>query len=169
MYSIPSKVLHAADDISTWIRGNIERPLLIGPDSESEQWVSEVAKGADAPFIVLQKIRHGDRDVEVTVPDIELYKDRTPVLVDDIISTGETMIQTVKHLKRAGMRPPVCIGVHAVFAGNAYQNLMDAGAEVVATCNTIPHPSNAIPLTEHIATSIATFMNNSNKKDILSL
>ena len=121
IYSISCEVLHAAELISDWIKYNILDAILIGPDSESEQWVAEVAKNAGVPFMVLQKIRYGDSDVEVSVPQVEKYKNHTPVLVDDIISTARTMIETVMHLKNAGMKPPVCIGVHAVFAGNAFE------------------------------------------------
>jgi len=148
VYPIPCKVEHAANHISEWIKNNIERPVLVGPDSESEQWVSEVAKNAGAPFIVLEKIRHGDKDVEVSVPDVENYKSHTPVLVDDIISTARTMIETVEHLKRAGMEAPVCIGVHAVFAGDAYKDLSNAGPADIVTCNTIPHESNRIDISD---------------------
>lgn len=148
IYSIPTKVGHAANHISSWIKNNIENPIFIGPDGESEQWVSEVAKNAGAPFTVLTKTRHGDRDVTVSIPNVEKYKDHTPVLVDDIISTGRTMIATIKHLINAGMQPPVCIGVHAVFAGNAYQEIITAGAKEVITCNTIPHESNKIDISD---------------------
>jgi ribose-phosphate pyrophosphokinase len=68
IYTIPTKVLHAANLISDWIKNNIEKPLLVGPDSESAQWVSEVAHNANAPFIVLEKIRKGDEEVAVSVP-----------------------------------------------------------------------------------------------------
>ncbi|WP_338359851.1 ribose-phosphate pyrophosphokinase [Yeosuana marina] len=159
VYHIPNKVIHAADDISKWIKKNIENPVLIGPDSESEQWVSEVAKKAGVPFTVLQKIRHGDRNVEVSIPDVDKYKNATPVLVDDIISTAHTMIETVQHLKKAGMKPPICIGIHAVFSGNAYQDLLDSGVEKIVTCNTIPHPSNSIDLSDVIAKEVKELMN----------
>ena len=53
IYSMPTKVVHAADAISDWIKKHIKNPVLVGPDSESEQWVSEVAKNAGAPFLVL--------------------------------------------------------------------------------------------------------------------
>lgn len=49
LYTIPTTVVHAAPAISDWIRTNIESPVLIGPDEESVQWVSEVALGASAP------------------------------------------------------------------------------------------------------------------------
>jgi ribose-phosphate pyrophosphokinase len=148
IYNIPTKVTHAASHISAWIKNNIVTPLLIGPDLESEQWVSEVAKNANAPYIILTKIRHGDRNVEVSVPHFDTYKDHTPVLVDDIISTGRTMIETIGHLKTAGMQPPICIGVHAIFAGNAFQEIKDSGAKKIITCNTIPHQSNHIDISD---------------------
>src|SRR5690554_4041202 len=158
VYSIPNKVVRAADDISKWIKENIENPIIIGPDSESEQWVSEVAKNAGAPFTVLQKVRHGDRDVEVSVPDVEKYLDTTPILVDDIISTARTMIETVVHLKKVGMKPPICVGIHAVFSGNAYQDLLDSGVEKIVTCNTIPHSSNGIDLSDIMAKEVKKLM-----------
>jgi ribose-phosphate pyrophosphokinase len=77
--------------------------------------------------VILTKVRYSDRDVEVSIPHVAKYKDFVPVLVDDIISTGRTMIETIGHLNNAGMKP-ICIGVHAVFAENAFQELKDSGA-----------------------------------------
>ncbi len=151
IYSIPCQVIHASPVISAYISEHVINPLLIGPDSESEQWVSEVARNASAPFIVLEKTRLGDKDVNVTVPNLEKFRDHTPVLVDDIISTAQTMIETVKHLKNAGMKAPVCVGVHAVFAGNAYEELKKSGINKIVTCNTIPHLTNGIDVTELIS------------------
>lgn len=146
IYKVPVTVVHAADAIAIWIRKNIEKPVLIGPDEESDQWVKDIAKKAQAPYTVLTKIRRGDHDVEVSVPDIDQFHDHTPVLVDDIISTARTMIETVNHLKTAAMKPAVCIGIHAVFSGDAFEALRKSGAGKIITCNTIPHPTNEIDL-----------------------
>lgn len=154
IYSIPCQVIHASTLISAYISEHISNPLLIGPDSESEQWVSEVAKKANAPFIVLEKTRFGDKDVKVTVPQVEKFRNHTPVLVDDIISTARTMMETVGHLKNAGMKAPICIGVHAVFSGDAFEELKKSGVDKVVTCNTIPHSSNGMDITELIAKQI---------------
>lgn len=151
IYTIPTEVVNAAPVISEWIQNHVQRPLLIGPDAESEQWVSEVAKMAGAPYVVLSKIRHGDRDVEVSLPNVERWKSYTPVLVDDIISTARTMIETVGHLNRLALKPPICVGVHAVFADNAFQELSESGVERVVTCNTIPHQSNDVDVSLLIA------------------
>ena len=154
IYTIPAKVVHAADEIADWIKDHVENPVLIGPDEESDQWVSDVAQRAGAAYTVLTKTRHGDKDVEVSVPDVDQYKDHTPVLVDDIISTARTMIAAAGHLKEAGMKPPVCIGVHAVFAGDGYEALQQAGAGKIVTCNTIPHETNDIDLSRLLAANL---------------
>ncbi len=146
LYSIATNVLHAAGVIAAWIKENVPNALVIGPDSESAQWVSEVAKLAQTPYLVMEKERKGDRDVTVFVHGIEKYAEHVPVLVDDIISTGRTMIETVQHLLAKNMPAPICIGVHAVFADEAYEDLLNSGVQSVVTTTTIPHPSNGIDL-----------------------
>lgn len=147
IYSIPAKVVHSAPFISQWIKENVKNPILIGPDMESKQWVSQVAKDAGAPYTVLLKSRLGDKNVKVSIPHIHKYLENfTPVIVDDIISTALTMIKTIEHLKDEGAKPPICIGIHAVFAGDAYSKLKESGVEKIITCNTIAHESNGINL-----------------------
>ena len=155
IYRIPSRIARAAPAIAGWVRGNVERPLLVGPDSESEQWVAAVAELCDAPFVILEKVRRGDRDVSVSAPEVSRWRDRTPVLVDDIISTARTMIETVGNVRAAGMAPPVCVGIHAVFADAAHDELLAAGAARIVTCNTIEHASNAICVADAIASQVA--------------
>lgn len=144
IYSIPTQVLHCASLISAWISKNISKPLLIGPDSESRQWTSDLAMRLNVPYLVLEKDRVGDRQVSVSIPDVHLYGDHTPILIDDIISTGRTMIETVNRLKATSLRPPICIGIHAVFADNAFEELQKSGCESIVTTNTIAHVSNQI-------------------------
>jgi ribose-phosphate pyrophosphokinase len=151
IYTIQTHVIHTTPFIATWIKNNIPSPLLIGPDEESKQWVSQVASYADAPYVILTKNRKGDNEVEVSNPDLENYKHRTPVLVDDIISTAHTMMETISHLKSQQMKEAICIGVHAIFANNAYAELIKSGAQKIITCNTIPHESNGIDVAELIA------------------
>ncbi|HEX3124641.1 MAG TPA: ribose-phosphate pyrophosphokinase [Rhodanobacteraceae bacterium] len=152
VYSIPTAIASSTAAISRWIGANVRAPLVVGPDAESAQWVSAVAAGADCPYMVLQKTRHGDSDVEITLPAIDVaWRKCTPVLVDDIISTARTMATAVTQLRSAGMPEPVCIGVHALFCGDALHALKAAGAGQVVTCNSIPHASNAIDVLPDIA------------------
>jgi ribose-phosphate pyrophosphokinase len=154
IYAVPAVALHAAPVIAKWIREAVAKPLLVGPDAESEQWVAAVARDADAPHVVLEKIRRGDRNVQVSIPEIEQWRGHTPVLVDDIASTARTMIETAGHLLRAGLPPPVCVAIHGLFAGDAYRELMKAGASRIVTSNTVPHETNVIDVTNLIAEAV---------------
>lgn len=158
IYAIRSHVVAAAPAISAWIAQNVRSPLLIGPDTESEQWVRDVARGANAPFIVLEKRRLSDTKVDISIPQLPLHSDRSPVLLDDIISTGHTMIAATKRLTELGAPPPVCIGVHGIFAGRAYEELAGAHVAAIATCNTIAHRTNAIDVHPLIAQTLAQLL-----------
>jgi ribose-phosphate pyrophosphokinase len=151
IYRIPTRVVHTAPLIARWVLAHVERPLLIGPDSESEQWVAKVAADVGAPWTVLQKIRRGDRDVEISLPDVSAWRDRQPVLLDDIVSSARTMIQAVASVRLVGLPSPVCIGVHALFAQGAYEELLASGAARVITCDTVQHASNVISVAEPMA------------------
>jgi ribose-phosphate pyrophosphokinase len=151
IYALRAASLHAAPLVAAWIRSNVPQPVLVGPDAESAQWVAGVAHDADAPFLVLEKVRRGDRQVDVSLPGIEQWPRRTPVLLDDIISTGRTMSAATLALGRRGTAAPVVIGVHAVFAEGAYEELLAAGPARLVTTNTIPHPSNAIDTDDLVA------------------
>ncbi len=154
IYRVPTRVVQSAPAIAAWVAANVDRPVLIGPDAESEQWVREVARWADAPFTVLQKIRRGDKDVEVSLPDTSALAGRQPVLIDDIVSSARTMIQAIANVRRVGLPPPVCIGVHALFCANAYDALLAAGPQRVLTCDTVPHASNAISVVPLLAAAV---------------
>jgi ribose-phosphate pyrophosphokinase len=153
IYAVPTRVVRAAPLISQWIKAHVPDPLVIGPDSESEQWVAAVAQAAGAPYTVLDKVRRGDRDVQIKVKDLEAFDGRRPVLVDDIISSGRTMIEAVQLIREHGAAEPVCIAVHGVFADQSDELLAQAGARVV-TSNSIPHETNGIDVTRLLAGAI---------------
>jgi len=155
VYSVPTCVVRASPRIAAWIAANVPLPLLVGPDAESEQWVAEVAAEVKCPFTLLQKTRNGDRDVQVSVPVIDAWRERTPVLVDDIASTAMTMIAAVARLHEAGLNDPWCIAVHPLFAGDALAALRAAGVAGIVSSNTIAHESNRIDMSEPIADAMA--------------
>ncbi|SDF02557.1 ribose-phosphate pyrophosphokinase [Pricia antarctica] len=70
VYQIPNIVILAGKEISEWILQNVDHPVLIGPDAESKQWVSDEARKTKAPYLVLQKIKSGDNEVKVSIPKV---------------------------------------------------------------------------------------------------
>jgi ribose-phosphate pyrophosphokinase len=157
IYTIPAVALQAAPLLAAWIGANVANPVIIGPDEESEQWVASVAAAAGCGHVVLKKQRRGDRDVSVSGLSGQEWSGRTPVLVDDIISSGQTMAQTVAQCRAAGSAPAVCVGVHGVFAPDALASLQQAGAARIVTTNSIVHPSNAIDLSPLLADAVMDF------------
>ena len=154
VYPIPVRVVHAAPALAAWIRDHVRDPLVIGPDGESAQWAADVAARAAAPLIVLNKQRLGDADVRVSVPDLARWPGRTPVLIDDIISSGRTAAAALAHLRAAGTLPPVCVAVHGLFAGDAYHELLEAGAARVVTTTSVAHAAAQIDIGALIAAGV---------------
>ncbi len=162
-YTIPHTLVSSAEPIARWISEEIHRPLLVGPDEESAQWIAPIATAGGFPTVILEKERTGDFDVQVSelsaaeIPADDLTA-LTPILIDDIISTGRTMIEAIKALNAAGLAPPTCLGIHGLFVDDAREALRDAGAARIVTCNTIDDPTNAIDLWPAIASATAPFL-----------
>jgi ribose-phosphate pyrophosphokinase len=149
IYTIPTTAVPATSLISQHIQTLNVDPFIIGPDEESLQWVKEVA--GDYPYVVLSKVRHADGHVVITWPDISGIGDKTPILVDDIISSGGTMIQAIEHLKSCRCKTPVVMAIHPVFADDSYQKIRALGVETILTCNSIAHVSNSMDLAPLLA------------------
>jgi ribose-phosphate pyrophosphokinase len=156
IYGIPTTIAHAAPMIADWVRREVAHPMLVGPDAESEQWVAAVATACEAPFVILEKTRRGDRDVSISEPPA--LNGHTPVVIDDIVSTGKTMVEATRRLRASGSVAPVCVAIHAVFADAVNDELVAAGATGIITCNTIPHASNRICVAESIAEATKRFL-----------
>ncbi len=157
LYTVPVGVAHAAPVLAAYLRHRRGRVFLIGPDEESQQWVSAVCAAAGVPHIVMQKTRRGDRDVSIIFSGLEAFRDLTPVLVDDMISSGKTMEVAVHKLIELGFDSPVCLAVHGVLVENARARLEAAGAEVVTT-NTIPGAAARLDVTPLLAGLVSSHL-----------
>jgi ribose-phosphate pyrophosphokinase len=130
---------------------------VVGPDDESAPSAAAIAAAAGAPHVVARKVRRGDREVEVELPDLSPFSGRTPVVVDDIVSTARTQIAVLRGLHGHRLDVPVCIAVHAIFAGDAERALREAGTRLVVTCDTIRHATNAIALGGRLAAELGAW------------
>jgi len=128
-------------------------PLLVGPDGESAQWVRAIAEPAGLDYAVATKERLGDREVRITLPDHDYHRHEV-ILVDDMISTGRTLINVTEQLKRQGAGVIHCLVTHALFSDDVTRALHAAGIDRIWSSDSIPHPSNAIALTDLLAEAI---------------
>ncbi len=147
--------LSAAPLMGAFLAARPGRPLLVGPDAESSQWVRSVASVAGLQFVVADKLRRGDREVEVRLPEGS-YAGREAVLVDDVASTGRTLAAAARGLRAAGAVRVDVLVTHALFAGDALETLRDAGVDGIYSSDSIPHASNAFGLAAPLAESLRT-------------
>jgi ribose-phosphate pyrophosphokinase len=146
--------LPAAAALAEWLRARALDALLVGPDEESEPWVRSVAAEAALPFSIGRKRRHGDTEVELSLPALPAGVARA-VLVDDIASTGATLVAGARALRAAGVARVEALVVHAVFADGSLAALAAAGIAHVASTDTIPHPTNQIGVAPLLAEALA--------------
>ena len=95
----------------------------------------------------------GDRDIEISVSEYATLA-RPPVdLIDDIISSGRTMEAASKRLLALGFTTPIILGVHGLFAGDAFERLKAAGAAHIVSTNSVPHASSQIDISDLMVTA----------------
>jgi ribose-phosphate pyrophosphokinase len=146
--AIPIKAainITATKPMGVFLKDHVDNPFLLGPDAESEQWVSSIAKHDNWDYAVAEKKRFGDAKVDVSIPKAD-YRGRNVILVDDVASTGKTLIKAAE-----GLHPyqPASINVlvtHALFLGNSIRDLHQAGVSNIWSCDSIPHATNKVSL-----------------------
>lgn len=145
--------LSAAPAMGVFLAARGEPALLLAPDREAEQWVARVAAAAGLPHGVADKVRRGDRRVEVTLPERD-YADAQVVLVDDVASTGHTLAEATRALRHAGARRVDVLVTHALLVDGARTLLADAGVTELWSSDSIPDASNAFPLADLLADAL---------------
>ena len=145
--------LSAAPAMTAWLASRTERPLLLGPDEESAQWVGAIAAPAGLEFGVARKQRLGDREVRVELPDLA-FAGRHIVLVDDVVSTGHTLAEAAMQLMAGGAASISALVTHALFVDGALARLQAAGIGDICSTDSVLHPSNRIYLADMLAAAL---------------
>lgn len=147
------KRLTAIRLIAEFIRKEIKNPFIFGPDFESYQWAKTAACMIGCEVDVLKKHRYGSDTVRIKIKEKLDLGSKSAVIVDDIISTGHTVIEVIKDLKALGAKKIYCICTHGIFAEDSLRKIEGLGAKVVST-NTIKTRVSRIDVSGMIAEEI---------------
>jgi len=155
IFKAPAQNLTAAPLLAKYLADNyqLEDPVIIGPDEEAERWAKGAGEALDADWDYMVKERLGPKEVKIKPRKLEV-EGRDAMVIDDIISTGETMVEAIKILKNHGARKIYAACVHAVLAGDALENIRKAGAEDIFATDTIERKISKVSVAPLIADAI---------------
>jgi ribose-phosphate pyrophosphokinase len=145
--------LTAAPLLGRFIAMQVPGALLLAPDEEAGQWVRAAAAAAGLDHAVCHKQRHGDRDVAVALPDVSVAG-RAVVLLDDVASTGRTLVAAARGALAQGAASVDVAVTHGLFMGDALQQVLAAGVRRVWSSDSVPHTSNAVSVVPLLAAAL---------------
>jgi len=145
--------LSATHPMAAFLKAQLDQPFLLGPDEESQQWVEAIAQHDRMDFAIASKQRKGDREVVIELP-VANYQGRDVVLVDDMASSGQTLIQAARELKRYKPKSISVLVTHALFKDGSVAQLQAEGVTNIWSCNSVNHASNALSLIPLLAENI---------------
>lgn len=155
IFKIPAYNLTAVRDLVRYVSKHykLEKPLIIGPDEEAEQWAKIAAETLGVDYDVLEKKRISAEEVVIEARTVNV-RGRDVIIVDDIISTGGTMAEAVKALKSLGARSIIATCTHALLVGEALYRILRAGAVDIVASDTIPSPVSYVSVAPIIANAL---------------
>jgi ribose-phosphate pyrophosphokinase len=156
---IEAENLSAMPAIATALAGIDPATVVIGPDAESEPWVADLAGRLGLRHTVARKVRHGDRSVNIGFADPALLAGRPALMVDDIVSSGTTLMVAGRALTAMGASSIDAVVTHALFPAAMTAEFAAAGIRSIRSTDSVPHPTNAIALDEVLAASLARELN----------
>lgn len=155
---IEATALSAAPVLAEMIQdggpGAEDANIAVGPDTESAPWVAAVAARLGWPALTASKIRHGDRDVRITILDTGQVKGRTAWLIDDVVASGGTLAACARELRKAGANLVEAVAVHALCSNSDVAALKAAGIARFRSTDSVPHSSNSASLAPLLATAL---------------
>jgi len=156
MLGCRSLALSAAPLLGAWVAQQVPGALLLGPDEEALQWVAAAGRAHGLDHAVCIKQRWGDRDVRVTLPDVAL-RGRAVVLMDDVASTGRTLVEAATAVLGAGAASVDVAVTHALFIGDALAQLRAAGVRHVWSSDAVPHATAVVSTSGLLAAAVRAF------------
>lgn len=132
----------------------ITNPLVVSPDSGGKQRAKEFAKLLGTDFLYLEKNRNRKTgQVNILTSKVSV-KNRNIILVDDMISTGGSIIKSTQFLKKQKCKRIFVACTHALLVNDAEKRIRNAGVSQIISTNTIPRKTSKVDVSKIIAESI---------------
>ncbi|WP_235586985.1 ribose-phosphate diphosphokinase [Ferroacidibacillus organovorans] len=167
-FNIPVDHLSALSVLAQEVRAmNLEDAVIVSPDAGRAKTAEKFAAMLDLPMAIMHKGRpqHNEAVITHLIGDV---KGKTPIVIEDIIDTGGTIVQVVENLLAMGARPnAVLCATHGVFSSPAETRLEHTGIAQVLVTDSLPLrpemrnlPIKVLPIAPLLAEVIGRVHNN---------
>ena len=155
-FNIKSKNVTAIPDLAKYFsKLKLRNPLVVSPDHGGKERAKEFAKFLNTEYITLEKQR--DRKtgkVEIKSTNFDEIAGRDLILVDDMISTGGSIIKSTEFLKKQKCARVFVACTHALLRNGAEKKIKNAGVTKIISTNTIPGKTSLVDVSDTIAKAI---------------
>ena len=151
--NVPVITLSAAPVLAEALSGRPDA-ILVGPDSEARLWVEAIAARTGNAVMIGEKRRLGDRRVELSLPGIDHVAGRQAVLVDDVISSGTTIVTAAELLRSAGAASMEVLATHCLAAPDDLARIEAAGVARIRSSESVPGPTAELPVAALLAEAL---------------
>ncbi len=155
-FSIKTKNVSAIPELVQHIKKlNLKNPLVISPDQGGKERAEGFAKELGSEYIALEKKR--DRKtgkVRIKTKDLDEVANRDLILVDDMISTGGSIIKATQFLKKQKCRKVYVACTHALLMNDAERKIKKSGVIKIISANTIPGKTSVVDISKIITKAI---------------
>lgn len=153
LFNIPSHNLSAMPLVADYIQEKLEDPLIVAPDKGALPFAEEIADNLGCQCDHLEKRRISPEKVETKTKNLDV-KDREAVIIDDIISTGGTIVNASNILRQHGASKVVVSCIHPVLVEDALLKIFAAGVDDVIATDTLNSEVSAISVAPLVAKAL---------------
>ncbi len=155
-FKIPAKNISAVPELAKFFKKlKLKEPIVVSPDLGGKKRAKEFAKLLGSNYISLKKKR--DRKtgkVKIISTNLKQVVGRDIILVDDMISSGGSIIRATEFLKKQKCKRVFVSCTHALLVGDAEKRIKKAGVTKIVSTNTIPGTTSKVDVSNIIAKTV---------------
>jgi len=148
-FTVPAYSCSAVSSIAAYLKER-NTDFILAPDKGAKERAKEAAMLIDCEYDYLEKTRIDGFTVKITPKKLDA-RGKHVAIIDDIISTGSTMAQSITELKKQGAASVSVACTHGLFVGGAKEKLLASGCDEIISTDTIETEYSKVSTAECIA------------------
>jgi ribose-phosphate pyrophosphokinase len=155
-FTIKTENVSAIPELVRYIKKlSLKNALVVSPDQGGKERAKLFAKELGSEYIALEKKRNRKTGkVQIKTKNVNEVANRDLILVDDMISTGGSIVKATQFLKKQKCKKIYVACTHALLMNNAEKRIKKAGVTKIISANTIPGKTSIVDISNTIAKAI---------------